>query len=139
MTHEERGTRSPRRPRWYTASPRWNQRRTTNRETGTVARNLPTCGKRTCPFPHSVNNYLGDLARNRTLRSCCQSMLFVLSKGFFRWKTHFGLRLFSAPDARFIQRQRSTAFHQNTFIHSSRQVFAHCRLLHQRAPNCASS
>jgi hypothetical protein len=37
------------------------------------------------------------------------------------------------------QRHRSTPFHHTTRSHSSRQVLAHCRLVHQRVPNCVSS
>jgi hypothetical protein len=37
------------------------------------------------------------------------------------------------------QRHRSTPFHHTSRSHSSRHVLAHCRLVHQRAPNCTSS
>src|ERR1700688_1072180 len=37
------------------------------------------------------------------------------------------------------QRHRSTPFHHTSRSHSSKQVLAHCRLVHQREPNCLSS
>src|SRR5438477_2724226 len=39
----------------------------------------------------------------------------------------------------FTQRHLSTAFHHTSRSHSSTQVLAHCRLVHQRVPNCVSS
>src|SRR5579863_7351745 len=122
--------------RWYRAWPRWIRRQTSKREASTEARNLPLCGKKTRPFPHSVNNYFDDL--DRILPPKWIASQWLLCSGSGSSVENFP-GLASGSGVKHTQTQRSTRFHHSRRNHSSTKVFAHWRWVHQRVPNCALS
>jgi hypothetical protein len=62
-------------------------------------------------------------------------MAFVLAASVFGGKLMIERTRVSALDKLPDHFHRSTRFHQMSRSHSSVQVFAHCRCVHQRKPN----
>jgi hypothetical protein len=62
-------------------------------------------------------------------------MAFVLAASVFGGKLMMERRRVLALDKHPDQFHRSTTFHQMVRSHSSVQVLAHCRCVHQREPN----